>query len=192
MRVRSPVWKPGATFIVVAAAIAGCNSSSGTPAAAPSPTAPAQSTAPAPQPSPQPTASAPAASAPPAAIDPCALITKAEADQLASVTLQDASPEGAAGQAPTRCVWPAPLTGSVGQVEIDVGDGAKKALDIDKMLGHEFVPADGVGDEAVVEDFSIFVRTGQTWIELHLVGGDHPDNGRQALQDLAKTMLSRL
>ena len=122
--------------------------------------------------------------------DPCSLLTQDEADTLAGVKLGSAMPQG---EPPTNCVWPAPLTGSVAQVEVGVGDGAKKFFDIDKItLGHDFAAVPGIGDEAWQESDTIFVRSGELWYSLHLVKLDSSPNDQPNMQTLAKTILSRL
>jgi len=122
--------------------------------------------------------------------DPCKLLTQDEADTLAGVKLGAVLPEGSPT---TNCVWPAPTTGSVAQVEVGVGDGAKKFLDIDKdTLGHTFAPVSGLGDEAWQESDTIFVRTGNLWFSLHLVKLDASPNDQPNMVTLAKTILSRI
>ena len=122
--------------------------------------------------------------------DPCTLLTQDEADTLAGVKLGAPLPEG---DPPTNCVWPTPLTGSVAQVEVGVGDGAKKFLDIDKdTLGHDFTQVSGIGDEAWQESDTIFVRTGTLWFSLHLVKLDSAPNDLSNTAALAKTILGRI
>ena len=122
--------------------------------------------------------------------DPCSLLTQDEADTLAGVKLGAPMP---AGDPPTDCVWPTPTEGSVAQVEVGVGDGAKKFLDIDKdSLGHTFTQISGLGDEAWQESDTIFVRTGTLWFSLHLVKLDSAPNDQANMAALAKTILGRL
>ena len=122
--------------------------------------------------------------------DPCTLLTQDEADTLAGVKLGPPMPQGVP---PTNCVWPTPTTGSVAQVEVGVGDGAKKFLDIDKdTLGHTFTQVSGLGDEAWQESDTIFVRTGAVWFSLHLVKLDSDPNDQSNTAALAKTILGRI
>ena len=122
--------------------------------------------------------------------DPCTLLTQDEADTLAGVKLGAPMPQGVP---PTNCVWPTPTTGSVAQVEVGVGDGAKKFLDIDKdTLGHTFTQVSGLGDEAWQESDTIFVRTGAVWFSLHLVKLDSDPNDQSNTAALAKTILGRI
>jgi hypothetical protein len=122
--------------------------------------------------------------------DPCTLLTQDEADMLAGAKLGTAMPEGIP---PTNCVWPAPLSGSVAQVEVQLGDGAKKFLDIDKdTLGHAFKQVADLGDEAWQESDTIFVRTGTLWFALHLVKLDSAPDDQANTAALARTILGRI
>jgi hypothetical protein len=125
----------------------------------------------------------------PTPVDPCGLITQAEADDLAGIHLQAPLPEG---QPPVRCVWPTPLSGTVAQVEIDVGDGAKKFMEVELKLGHALDPVPGLADEAYVEADTVFFRTSETWVAIHLIGHYSDPTYRQRLEDLAAIVLSRL
>jgi hypothetical protein len=129
--------------------------------------------------------------APTAALpDPCKLLTQDEADTLAGIKLGSPIAEG---DPVTNCVWPTPPTGSVAQVEVGVGDGAKKFLDIDKdILGHDFAQVPNLGDEAWVEDDTVFVRVGELWFSLHLVGYAGTPAYRPKLEALAQTIIGRL
>lgn len=131
---------------------------------------------------------APSAAAPsPSAVDACALVTKAEAEKLAGLALQDAVPS------PQSCAYTAPPTGTTGQVEVYIGDGAKKQYDIELQLGHELTPFSGAGDEAYiyVDGLTVYVNKGGVWASLHLVRLDEPAKYRAALEDLARTMSTR-
>src|ERR1700752_2765046 len=99
------------------------------PPTAPAGTAPATSAARA--------AATDATAATPPARDPCSLITPKEASAaVGGATLQDPVPAG--NPAPDRCTWTAPPTDAIAQVEIGVGNGAKKSDDIDHDgLKHE-------------------------------------------------------
>jgi hypothetical protein len=129
--------------------------------------------------------------APTAALpDPCKLLTQDEADTLAGIKLGSPITEG---DPVTNCVWPTPLTGPVAQVEVGVGDGAKKFLDIDKdILGHDFAQVPNLGDESWVEDDTVFVRVGGLWFSLHLVGYAGTSEYRPKLEALAQTIVGRL
>ena len=125
-----------------------------------------------------------------APIDPCSVITMAEATTVTGGKLQNPVPEG---NPPTRCVWTAPPTGEVAQLEIDLGDGAKKSYDIDNtVLKHTFTPVAGVGDEAYAEDNAIFFRKGATWVAIHLVRLNDPAQNAANLVTVAKAVAGRI
>jgi hypothetical protein len=140
-------------------------------------------------PSPEPTSS-PTPEPTPAPIDPCSLVTRDEANTLAGVKVGDPMP---AGDPPTHCTWPTPTSGAVGQTEVEVGDGAKKAYDIDNtVLHHAFTPVDGLADEAYQEDRAIFFRKGDVWVEISVVRLDSPTRLPAMLRQLADTVAGRL
>lgn len=169
-----------AIFAVTTAGLAACSSTtSGSPHAAP-----ASRSAPAVPPS----SSAPALSVPPKAsdVDPCSLVTKAEADKISGVTLQ------APSRVEQTCTFASPTSGSPGQLEVYVGDGAKKFYDIDRVdLGHKFQTVPNVADEAHVEDGAIFFRSGGIWIGLRLLRLDEVDT-RPLLGQLARIAVGRI
>ncbi|MDG4809718.1 DUF3558 family protein [Micromonospora sp. WMMD1120] len=139
----------------------------------------------------QPDVAAPAAqpdvaATPARTADPCALVPKAAAERLAGTPLQDPV------AAPESCTYTAPVSGPTAQVEVYVGAGAKKILDIDRDLGHDLRPVTGVGDEAHIEDGAVFVAVGGTWVAIRLVTLADPAASRQALEDLARDVVTRL
>lgn len=201
-----------ATVLAVAALLAGCaGSTAATPAAAVAPAGTASITPqasqgdvtanqpeatdagptdlpptdvpPSPEPTPEPTVAA-------AAVDPCGLLTLAEARALVDgIKVPAGGPEG---DPPTRCVWPTPASGSVGQVEIDVGDGAAKTLDIERQLGHDLKAVPSLGDEAWLEPDTVFFRTGDTWVAIHLVMLNDAAENDARLLTAAALVASRL
>ncbi|MEV4123295.1 DUF3558 family protein [Micromonospora sp. NPDC049645] len=138
-------------------------------------------------------ASAPAGTTdtPPAAVtvDACTLVTKQEAEKLAGTRLEDPleKPEDR-----DTCTYTGPVTGPTAQVEVYVGDGAKKFLDIDRELGHELTPISGAGDEAYAEDGTVFVSKGGVWACVRLVRSEDPATYRKALEAVARTAAGRL
>lgn len=126
--------------------------------------------------------------APSAALpDPCDLLSKADAELLARTPLEEAVP------APQSCTYSGPVTGPVAQVEIYVGDGAKKMLDIDRDdLGHPFTEVPGIGDEALLEDGAIFFRAGTVWVAIRLVLLNDPAENVEPLQTAARTAAGRM
>ena len=172
--------------LIAGLVLAGCSGAGATPVPpTPAPTAVATATATdAPTPTDVPT------DTPAVLPDPCTLVTQDEADKLAGVKLGAPMPQGVP---PTNCVWPTPTTGSVAQVEVGLGDGAKKFLDIDKdTLGHAFTQVSGIGDEAWQESDTIFVRTGTLWFSLHLVKLDSAPDDQANTAALAKTIVGRI
>ncbi|MFC0505535.1 hypothetical protein [Micromonospora costi] len=163
---------------VAVAAVAGCGGKDEEPAP-PAAAPPAVET----------TAEAAVAESPTAAaptVDACSLVTKAEAEKLAGTRLDDAAPVR------ETCSYTGPVTGPTAQVEIFVGDGAKKILDIDRQLGHEFTPLSGVGDEAYLEDGQVFINKAGLWISIRLVRLNDPAENRKPLEELARTVAGRL
>jgi hypothetical protein len=134
------------------------------------------------------TAAAPGASVP---ADPCSLVTQEEANALAGREVQAPVASGAEGD--SSCTFPTPLEGSVAQVEVFVGPGALKFLEIDRdVLGHEFTSVDGIGDEALQEDGVIFFRVDDVWVALRLTTlAEDPDQATR-MQDLARVIVERL
>jgi Protein of unknown function (DUF3558) len=125
-------------------------------------------------------------------IDPCSLLTQQEADALAGTPLETGAPQGPAGAAPYSCLWTFDPTGPTGQVEVYLGENAKKILDIDRdTLGHEFVAVPGIGDEAWAETNAIFVRKGTTWIAILLVRLNDPSENEQPLIEAARRLAER-
>ena len=120
------------------------------------------------------------------AIDPCSLVTQAEANRVAGVTVQKAV------RSLQLCTFPTPTSGSVGQLEVYVGDGAKKYLDIDRVdLGHEFHKVPDVGDQAFAEDGAIFFQGRGFWFGLRVTRLDEFDTG-PLLAQLAAKVLDRV
>ena len=132
---------------------------------------------------------APAATAPP---DPCSLVSKAQAEKVVSVTLQPAVKAGSGDD--VLCQYTSAPTGPTAQVEVFVGAGAKKNLDIDKdNLGHAFTKLTGVGDEAWLEADNVFLRKGTVWVGVNVVALDAPPAQVQTqLTALAKTIAGEL
>jgi hypothetical protein len=124
-----------------------------------------------------------------AAVSACALLPKPEAEALAGTALEDGVE---ANPASPQCLYAGPTTGPVAQVEVFVGDGAKKFLDIDRELAHEFAEVPGVGEEAHAEDNAIFARVGGTWFVVRLVRLNDPAQNAPALVTAARAVATRL
>ncbi|MEV6812346.1 hypothetical protein [Micromonospora sp. NPDC051296] len=119
-------------------------------------------------------------------VDACALVAKKDAEALAGTPLEDAVPGG------ESCSYTGPVSGPTAQVEIYVGDGAKKILDIDRELNHEFETLSGIGDEAYLEDGAVFVNASGVWVAIRLVRLEDPAMFRKPLTELARTVAGRL
>ncbi|MFE9655915.1 hypothetical protein [Micromonospora sp. NPDC006431] len=118
----------------------------------------------------------------------CDLVTDQEAAALARLKLD---PHRAGQQS---CTWTAPTTGPTGQVEVYVGDGAKKMLDIERQLGHELETLSGVGDEAYLDTQTneVFVQKTGTWVGIRLVLLNDPKENHKPLKDLIQVVAGRL
>ncbi|MEU1242477.1 DUF3558 family protein [Micromonospora parva] len=189
----APVWRRAgravAAAVLALAGLGGCALFGGTggdgddPAAGVQPTAAATSDG---EPSVPPEQVAPATTA----VDACTLLTRQEAEKLAGTRLA----EPAEPPAPDRssCTYTGPSTGPTAQVEVYLGDGAKKFLDIDRELGHKLTPISGVGDESYAEDGTVFVSKGGLWACVRLVRTEDPAVYRKALESAAATVAGRL
>jgi len=100
---------------------------------------------------------------------PCTLLPKDAAEALLpGAVLQEGIESGQGDN--ISCTYAGDPSGPTAQVEVFVGSGAKKSLDIDKdALAHEFTQPEGVGDEAWLEADNIFFRVGETWVQLRVV-----------------------
>jgi hypothetical protein len=121
--------------------------------------------------------------------DPCQLVSKADAVQLAGTALDDGVKAGTSDN--MSCTYVGPPDGPTAQVEFFVGDGAKKFLDVDRDLGHTIDPLPGVGDEAYIEEFTLFFRTGTQWNVLRLTRLDDFPPYRQPMIDLATKVATK-
>ncbi|MDG4793428.1 DUF3558 family protein [Micromonospora sp. WMMD1082] len=126
------------------------------------------------------------ASAVPAAVDPCSLVSRQEAEQLAGTALNEPR------KVKATCTYTAPPSGPTAQVEVFVGAGAKKILDVNRNLGHELRELPGVGDEAYAEDRVVYVHKGGQWVSVRLVRLNDPAENRQGLEAVARQVADRL
>ncbi|SCF05897.1 Protein of unknown function (DUF3558) [Micromonospora viridifaciens] len=118
----------------------------------------------------------------------CDLVTDQEAAALARLKLD---PQKAGEQS---CTWTAPISGPTGQVEVYVGDGAKKMLDIERQLGHELKTLSGIGDEAYLDTQAneAFVQKAGVWAAIRLVLLNDPKENHKPLEDLIRVVAGRL
>jgi hypothetical protein len=119
-------------------------------------------------------------------VDPCRLVGKADAEKLAGTRLDPP----VHGQ--HSCTYTGPVTGPTAQVEVYVGLGAKKQLDIERTLGHELHPLAGVGDEAWISDTGVYLRSGQLWVSVLVVLLEDPSQYAKRLGDVASIAAGRL
>lgn len=130
------------------------------------------------------------ATPPQQAIEVCKLLPREDAEAIAGTPL-DPGVEGPAHS--PQCNYTGPVTGPVAQVEIYVGDGAKKILDIDRDdLKHPFAAVPGIADEAHEEENAIFLRKGTTWVAIRLVRLNDPAENRAPLRAAATKVAGRL
>jgi hypothetical protein len=120
--------------------------------------------------------------------DPCKLVSKADAEKLAGTTLQ--AGVLVEGDDPS-CTYSGDPNGPTAQVEVFLNDGAKKYLDIDRQLSHDFTTLTGIGDEAYLEEFTIFFRKGARWGAIHLVRLLDADPFVEPLKTLAKQVVAQ-
>ena len=125
--------------------------------------------------------------------NPCELLPIGAAEQLLpGATLL---PGVEAGQGDNiSCTYTGDPNGPTAQVEVFVGAGAKKSLDIDKdSLAHDFTQPPGIGDEAWLEADNIFLRKGTLWVQLRVVTLDlEPDQVAANLTAAAGTVAGML
>ncbi len=126
------------------------------------------------------------AAAAPSEVDVCAMFSKAEAEKLAGMKL------GAGVAAPGTCSYTSAPSGATAQVSVFIGDGAKQTLDTDRNLEHVFETLKGVGEEAYLENSTIFVRVGQTWGEISLLRFNEDAANRTPLIAAATRLASRM
>lgn len=91
-----------------------------------------------------------------------------------------------------RCTYTAPPSGPSAQVEVFVGETAKNYLSAERGIGHDLQPLAGVGDEAYIEDYAVFVNKHDFWVSIDLTNGNTPTQNRPLLEDLARTVAGRM
>ena len=113
-------------------------------------------------------------------------MSKADAERLAGTPLDEPV---VAGQS---CTYTGPVSGPTAQVEVFVGEGAKKYLDIERQLGHEIRELAGTADEALLTAEAFFLRRGELWVAVRLVRLNDPQENRAPLERLARTVAGRM
>lgn len=124
-----------------------------------------------------------------ASLDACSILTRKDAETLIGSTLTEPLRNNSRDDA--SCVYPGDPNGPTAQVEIWLGQGAKKQLDIERSLDHEFTPVKGIGDEAWQEPSWIFARSGPDWLSVHVVSLSDESSFVTPLQTAMTTALSR-
>jgi len=109
-------------------------------------------------------------------------VTLQDAESLAGSPLQ---PGVEGNPSSPSCSYGSKPTDPTAQVQIYLGDGAKKYYDIDVMLMHPFTDISGLGDEAHEENYAIFVRVGQLWIAITVIDHKTEAENRAGLETLA-------
>jgi hypothetical protein len=176
------------SLALVTIGIAGCNHSH--THGAPAPAVPTSSSA-TPTLTPPPTAASPVAASSTVATlpDACSLLTPTEAQALASTAL---NPQVESTDK-TLCQYVGPTSGPEAQVEVIVGPGALKGLQIDRdVLKHTFMAVRGIADEADEESDNIFIRKGTLWVQINLVLLNDPTQNQLPLETAAKAIAGRM
>lgn len=134
-----------------------------------------------------PASSSATSSATSAADNPCALVNQTEADQLAGMSL------GPGKVIADTCTYTAPPSGPTGQVEVFAGESGANYYDAEHQIhGDRLKPLKDVGDEAYLEDGSVFLRVGEEWVSIRLVRTEDSQQNDRPLTDLARTVATRL
>jgi hypothetical protein len=118
--------------------------------------------------------------------DACKLLTRTEAQALAGVKLQRPSDVG------SSCTYNGYPTGPVAQVAIYVESSVPRTLRIDRLLHHKIWSVPRLGDQALEEEWHIFVRTGKVWITINLVRTEAWPPYRKPLERAAAIAISRV
>ncbi len=131
--------------------------------------------------------------APVAQLNSCVLVDKQKAQALIGpgATLLDGTHSHTSDV--DSCTYPGDPNGPTAQVEVFIGDGAKKYYDDDNtVLHHTFTDLPGIGDEAHEEDYAIFFRKGSTWVALRVTSLDDFSNFKARLEALAQDVASAM
>jgi hypothetical protein len=124
--------------------------------------------------------------------DPCVLVTQQEAGAVAGRDVLPPEAAAAGTESPT-CTFPTQVTGSIAQLEVLLGPGAQKFLEIDRdTLGHDYTDVADIGHEAHQEDGVLFFRVDRVWVALRLTTLNDDPTQATRLQDLARVVVARL
>jgi hypothetical protein len=128
-----------------------------------------------------------------AQLNSCTLVDKQKAQALigGGTTFQDGVHAHTTDV--DSCTYTGDPSGPTAQVEVFIGDGAKKFYDDDNdVLHHTFTNLPGVGDEAHEEDFAIFFRKGSTWVALRITSLNDYSTFKARAEALAKDIASAM
>lgn len=121
-------------------------------------------------------------------IDACALVTRADAEKLVDTKVN----RPVRGDGEHSCTYTGPTSGPTAQVEVYVGPGAKKQLDIERTLQHSLRKLPQVGEEAWIGENGVYLRKGQLWVSVLVVLLEDPQQYAGRLAKAASTAASRL
>jgi hypothetical protein len=116
----------------------------------------------------------------------CKLLTRTEAKAVTGVSMQPAI------RGRTSCTYNGYPTGPAAQVSIFVSPTVPRTLLVDRQLGHKFSTVPRLGDQALEEQWNIFVRKGSVWIAIALVRIDEWSLYRKRLEKAASIAISRV
>ncbi|WP_007516257.1 MULTISPECIES: hypothetical protein [Pseudofrankia] len=119
-------------------------------------------------------------------MNPCGVVSAREAERLAGTALLSPVAED------ETCVYAATPDGPTAQVEVRVGQTAVDYYTADRGTGHTMQPLTGIGDEAYIWEYAVFVAKGDSRVSINLVRGNDPADNRGPLENLARTVADRI
>lgn len=126
-----------------------------------------------------------------AAIDPCELVTKAEAEAILGLGVDD--PHRNDLPETRSCTYYAPPTGPVGKVDVFVGQGAENVLNFNRdLLNHDFTEVADVADEAYEKPYEFYFRKADVWVVIAVVRIVPAEEIQDRLEKAARTAATRV
>jgi hypothetical protein len=117
----------------------------------------------------------------------CKLLTRLEAQRLVGIKVQPPNNLG------RGCMYTGFPTATVAQVEIYVDSSIPRTLQIDRgELHHKFWKVPRLGDQALEEEWTIFVRKGTVWLTIHVTRLEPWPLYRKKLEQAARVAISRV
>ncbi|WP_238429072.1 hypothetical protein [Frankia nepalensis] len=113
-------------------------------------------------------------------------MSQQEAERLAGTSL--ASPVAV----DETCTYTAPPAGPTAQVEVRVGQTALDFYTAERQSNSRLQPLPGVGDDAYVGDYTVFIAKNDFNVSINLVRGNDPAENRGPLENLARTVAGRI